>query len=84
MKIVSRLLYKSMDRQYVVRHTDYLNLHIDLDELLAQGIDLDETRINRTVESAEFGHETDIALLDGLVGIWADAATRNGTQEANS
>lgn len=82
MKRVSRLLYK-VNGQAVGRHTDYLDLHIDLDELLAQGIDLDETRINRTVESAEFGHETDIALFDRLVGVWADAATRNGAQAAN-
>lgn len=83
MKRVSRLLNKA-NGQAVGRHTDYLDLHIDLDELLAQGIDLDETGINRTVESAEFGHETDITLFDRLIGVWADAATRNGAQAANS
>lgn len=83
MKIVSGLLYR-VNRQAIVRHTDYLDLHVDLDELLAQGVDLDETRINRTIESTEFSHETDIALFDGLVRIWADAAARNGAQAANS
>lgn len=82
-KIVSRLLYK-VNGQAIVRRTDYLDLYIDLDELLTQGVDLDETGINRTVESAEFGHETDIALFDGLVGVWADAATRDGAEAAKS
>lgn len=49
-----------------------------MDELLAQWVDLDETRINGTIESAKFGHETDITLLDGLVWIRTDEAARNG------
>lgn len=76
-------MYK-VNGHVIARHTNYLDFHIDLDQLLAQRVDLDETGINSTVESAEFGHETDIALLDGLVGIWADAAARNGAQAANS
>ena len=39
-----------------------LDLDVHLDELLRQGVDFDETRVDSAVEAAELGNETDIAL----------------------
>ena len=43
-------------------HLDDLNLDIDLDELLGEGVDLDETGVDGAVEATEFGDEADVAL----------------------
>lgn len=56
-----------------------LDLDVDLDQALGQRVDLDETRVNGAVETAEFGDETNISLIDTLVGVRADDATGNGS-----
>jgi hypothetical protein len=45
-----------------IAHTNNLNLDINLDKLLAERIDLDQTRIDRSVEATKLGDQTDIAL----------------------
>ena len=65
-------------------HTNDLNLDIDLNEALAKRIDLDKTWINGTIESTELGHQTNITLRDGLVGVGADDAARNSSHIADT
>jgi hypothetical protein len=57
--------------------TDNLDLDIDLDEALAERIDLDETGINSSVKTTEFRDEADVSLRDGLVWIRADDTAWN-------
>ena len=64
--------------------TNDLDLDIDLDKTLTERVDLDETGINRAIESTEFGDETDVTLRDGFVGVRADDAARNGTHSSNA
>jgi len=65
-------------------HTNNLNLDIDLNEAFAERVDLDETWINSTVESTEFGHEADVTLRDRFVGVRADDTAGNGTHSSNT
>ena len=62
---------------------DDLDLDVDLDELLGQGVDLDKTGVDSAVEAAELGNETNIALRDGLVWIWANDAAGNSSTETD-
>ena len=54
----------------VLRHADLLwdfddlNLHIDLNEVLGEGVDFDETRIDCAGESTEFRYEAYVSLGD--------------------
>jgi len=48
-----------------------LDLNVDLNELLRQGIDLDKTWVDGAVETAKFGNETHVSLGDGLVRVRA-------------
>jgi hypothetical protein len=56
-------------RDIVLRHAsllrdlDDLDLDIDLDEPLAEGVDLDEARIDGLVKFPEFGHQAHVALF---------------------
>ena len=50
-------------------HLDDLDLDVDLDEALGQGVDADETWIHGARESAEFGDQADVSLGDGLVRV---------------
>jgi len=68
----------------MILRTNNLNLDIDLDEAFAEGIDLDETGINRTIESTEFGDQTDITLRDRFVGVRTDNTAGNGTHSSNA
>jgi hypothetical protein len=61
-----------------------LNLDVDRDETLAERVDLDETRVDSLVETTELGDKTNITLLDVLVRVRADYATRNGTHGTNA
>ena len=78
------------DANIILRHADLLwyfddlDLNIDLDELLGQRIDLDKTRVDSAVETAEFRDEADISLADGFVGVGADNAARDGTAETDA
>lgn len=48
-----------------------LDLDIDLEQLLAQGVDFDKPGIDGLVEASEFGNEADVALVDVFVRVWA-------------
>lgn len=50
-------------------HFGNLDLDVDLDESLAEGVDLDEARVDGLVELAKLGDEADMTLADGLVGV---------------
>lgn len=62
----------------LLRDLSGLNLDIDLDQTLAEGVYLDETRVDGLVETTELGDETDITLLDILVRVGADDAAGDG------
>ena len=64
--------------------TNNLNFDIDLDELLGQGVDLDETRVDCTVESTKLGYETNVSLANWLVWVRADDTTWNGSEETDA
>lgn len=64
--------------------TNNLNLDINLDKTFAERVDFNETRIDCTIESAEFGDQTDITLRDRFVGVRTDEAARNGTHSSNT
>lgn len=64
-------------------HFDNLNLDINLNKALGQGVDMNKTRVDGAGELAELGDETNIALRDGLVRVGADDAARNGTKETD-
>lgn len=48
-------------------HFNDLNFDVDLDEILRQWVDLDQSRIDCACESAKLGHQADISLGDWLV-----------------
>ena len=51
-----------------------MNLDIDLDQLLAERVDLDQTRVDGACETAEFRDQADITLRDGAVWVGAEDA----------
>lgn len=54
---------------------DDLDLDVDLDEALGQGVDLNQARVDCLVEFAELGDQADVALADVLIRVGAaDAA----------
>lgn len=61
-------------------HLDDLDLDVDLDQALAQRVDLDEARIDRLVELAELGHQADVALVHLLVRVREAEAARDGAE----
>lgn len=68
----------------LLRHFCNLDLDVDLNEPLAEGVDLDQAGIDCFVETTELGDEADLALVDVLVGVGADDAARNSTQSSNA
>ncbi len=66
-----------------IRHTDYLDLHVDLDKFFRQRIYLYKSRVDRAVEATEFGDQTDISLADWLVWVGADNAAWDSTAATN-
>lgn len=66
------------------KHTNNLNLHIDLNKTFAERINLDQTRINCTIEATKFGNKTNVTLRYGLIWIWADDTTRDSTASTNT
>lgn len=62
---------------------DDLDLDVDLDEVLGQGVDFDETGVDSLVELAELGDETDVALADGFVWVGAADAAWDCTEGAD-
>jgi hypothetical protein len=63
--------------------TNNLDLDIDLSERLRQRVDLDETRVDGARKATELGDETNIALVDGLVGVRAAKTAGNGAESTN-
>lgn len=63
---------------------DNLDLDVDLDETLGQGIDLDQARVDCLVEFAKLGDQADVALADILIRVGAADATRNRAQGAHA
>ena len=61
-------------------HLDNLDLDVDLDEALREGVDLDKTWVDGAVEATKLGDETDVSLGDGLVWVWANDAARDGSE----
>lgn len=60
-----------------------LNLDIDLDDLLAEGVNVDQAGVDGLVELSKLGDETDVALVDFLVGVGAEDAARDGAQRSD-
>ena len=67
-----------------VLHTDNLNLHIDLNQLLGEWIDLDQTRVHGAVKATELGDQTDVSLANRLVRVWAHDAARDRSAETDT
>lgn len=64
--------------------TDNLNLHIDLNEALAQRVDLDQTRVHGARKATELCHQANISLVDRLIRVWADDAAGNGSEGSDT
>lgn len=65
-------------------HLDNLDLDIDLDESFGQWVDLDQTRVDSSRKATELGDQTHVTLRHRLVGVGADNAAGDGTQETNA
>ena len=65
-------------------HTNNLNLDIDLNKTFTERVDLDETRINSTIESTEFGDQTNVTLRNRLVWVGAADAARKSTHSSDA
>lgn len=63
---------------------DNLDLDIDLDQALRQGVDLDQTGVDCLVEFAELRDEADITLANVLVRVGAADAARNGARGSHA
>lgn len=63
--------------------TNNLNLDVDLNQLLRERVDLDETRVDSASKTTEFGDETNITLRDRSVGVGADDTARNSSKVTN-
>lgn len=68
----------------LLRHLCDLDLHIDLNESLAERVDLDQTGVDSLVETTELGDETNMALVDVLIRVGADDAAGNCTTCSNT
>lgn len=66
------------------KRTDYLNLNVHLDEALGKRVDFDQSRVDRAIETAEFGDQADVALRYWLVRIGANHAAWNGPTGADN
>jgi hypothetical protein len=62
--------------------TNNLDLDIDLKKAFTQDIDLDQTRINGTMETAELGDQADITLRHRFVGVRTKDTTWNSTHSS--
>jgi hypothetical protein len=66
-----------LQRDVVLGHADLLgnfdnlDLDVDLDELLGEGVNVDETWVDGSRKAAELCYQANIALRHGLVGVWA-------------
>jgi len=67
----------------LLRHLNYLNLNIYLDQVLRQGIHLNQTGIHSSCKATELGDQADISLSNRLVGIRTDDTAWNGAERAD-
>lgn len=80
---------RQVERDVVLGHADLLrdlddlDLDVDLDQALGEGVDLDQARVDSLVEFAKLGDQADIALVHVLVRVRADDAAWDGTQGSN-
>lgn len=65
-------------------HTNDLNLDIDLDETLAERVDLDQTGVDSAIEATELGDQAYITLRDRFVGVRAEDAAGDRTHCSNT
>ena len=65
------------------RRTHDLNLHIHLDQLLRQRIDLHQPRVHRAVEPAELRDQPHIPLADGPIWVRAADAAGHGAKASH-
>jgi hypothetical protein len=61
-----------------------LDLDVDLDEILTERVDLDQTGIDGLVELAELGDKAYITLLDSLEGVGAADAAGDGSHGSHA
>jgi hypothetical protein len=66
------------------KHTNNLNLNINLDEAFAERVDLNKTRVDSAIETAKFGDQANIALRDRFVGVRTDDTAGDGTHSSNT
>ena len=65
-------------------HLDDLDLDVDLDKSLGQGVDLNQTGVNCLVEFAKLGDQADVALADILIRVGTADATRERAQGSHA
>lgn len=63
---------------------DDLDLDVDLDKALGQGVDLNQTRVNCLVEFAELSDKADVTLADVLIGVGAADAARDRAEGSHA
>lgn len=63
---------------------DYLDLDVDLNKALGQGVDLNQTGVDCLVELAELGDQADVALADVLIRVGAADAARDRAQGSHA
>lgn len=68
----------------LLRYLGDLDLDINLNETLTKWVDLDQAWIDGLVEAAELSDETDVALVNILVGVGTDDAARKCTHCSNN
>lgn len=79
-----------LQRDIVLGHADLhwdlddLDLDVNLDQALAQGVDLDEAGIDGLVEPAKLGDQADVALADALERVRAADAAGDGAHGSDN
>lgn len=75
-----------VERDVVLGHADLLgnldnlDLDVDLDKVLGEGVNINETRIDSAGESTELGDETNVSLANWLVWVGAYDAAWNSAE----
>jgi len=61
-----------------------LDPDVDLGNLLGKRVDLDKAGVDGAVETSELGDETNMALVDGLVRVWAADTAWDGSDSSDA
>lgn len=64
--------------------TNNLDLDVDLNQVLRERVDLDETGVDGARETAKLGDKSYITLADGLIRVGTAETARNGTESSNA